>query len=149
MKQTMSDRKPYLLRAMYQWITENGCTPNLVVAHPGAGWVSGVPQSFLEDEFLVLNISPSAAPDCVIEERSVYFSARFGGQPYSVAVSMPAIASIFARETHEGMHFEVPDDLSDGPNKPAAATKTDNQPSARTEQGQTKHNHRIHLKRVK
>lgn len=149
MKQAMSDRKPYLLRAMYQWITENGCTPNLVVAHPGAGWVCGVPQSFLEEEFLVLNISPSAAPDCVIEERSVYFSARFGGQPYSVAVLMPAIASIFARETQEGMRFEVPDDLSDGPKKPATATEADNPASARAEQEKTKHNRRTHLKRVK
>lgn len=149
MKQEMSDRKPYLLRAMYQWISDNGCTPNLVIAHPGAGWVSGVPQSLLEDELLVLNISPSAAPDCVIEENSVYFSARFGGKPYSVAVAMPAIASIFARETREGMGFEVPDDLVDGPKEPETPTRADTPHSARSEQMENSQNPRNHLKIIK
>ena len=53
---TMSDRKPYLLRAIYQWIIDNDCTPHLVIAAPGAGWVHGVPTHLLQEEMLVLNI---------------------------------------------------------------------------------------------
>ena len=61
---TMTDRKPYLLRAIYQWIVDNDCTPHLVIAAPGAGWVHGVPSHLLQEEMLVLNISPQAPPTC-------------------------------------------------------------------------------------
>ncbi len=141
MKEAMSDRKPYLLRAMYEWIVDNGCTPHLMIAHPGSGWVSGVPEKTLKEDLLVLNISPSAAPDCVIEENGVYFSTRFNGRLCSVTVAMAAIASIFARETQEGMRFELPDDLAEGPK--TAAT------SAQAESTEKRQNRPDHLKIVK
>ena len=96
---TMTDRKPYLLRAIYQWIVDNDCTPHLVIAAPGAGWVHGVPLHLLQEEMLVLNISPTATANLSIDNDSVTFNTRFGGQPHQVWVSMQAIVSLIARET--------------------------------------------------
>lgn len=110
---TMTDRKPYLLRAMYDWIIDNGCTPYLVIAQPRGKWLSGVPQSYLNEEMLVLNVSPQASPDFVIANDCITLTTRFAGQPCQVAVLVSAIASIFAKETHEGMGFEIDESLAD------------------------------------
>ena len=111
----MTERKPYLLEAIYAWIVDNNCTPHLVIAHPGAGWVSGVPPHLLEDEVLVLNISPKATQSLHIDADACYFETRFQGKPCSVSVAMPAIHSLVARENGEGIHFGVEDDISEGP----------------------------------
>lgn len=125
LKPKMTDQKPYLLRAMYEWIVDNDCTPQIVIAHPGKGWVSGVPEQLLREEVLVLNISPTAAPDCVIEDDGVYFTTRFAGVAHQVSVLLPAIASIFARETQEGMGFDVAEDIAEGPQMVPDSTSTD------------------------
>lgn len=120
----MSDQKPYLLRAIYQWLVDNDCTPHLIIAYPNKGWVSGVPEHLLQDEQLVLNISPSASPDCQIENDAVYFSTRFSGQPHRVAVAMPAIAALLARENNQGSWFELAPDVAEGPkNSPVKEEK--------------------------
>lgn len=112
---TMSEQKPYLLRAIYEWLVDNGCTPHLLIAYPNKGWVSGVPERFLEEEQLVLNISPSASPDCVIDNDAVYFTTRFSGQPHRVSVAMKAVAGIFARENHQyGSFFELSPEVEQG-----------------------------------
>ncbi len=113
----MTDRKPYILRAIYQWLLDNDCTPHLVIAYPGAGWVSGVPSNLLQDDTLVLNISQSASPDCVIENDVIYFTTRFSGQSHSVSVSMEAVAALIARENNEGIFFDISENLADGPQK--------------------------------
>jgi len=112
---TMSDRKPYLLRAIYQWIIDNDCTPHLVIAAPGAGWVHGVPTHLLQEEMLVLNISPTATANLSIDDDSVTFSTRFGGQAHQVWVSMQAIAALVTRENGEGIALEVAEDIQNGP----------------------------------
>ena len=104
---TMTDRKPYLLRAIYQWTVDNDCTPHLVIAAPGAGWVHGVPLHLLQEEMLVLNISPTATANLSIDNDSVTFNTRFGGQPHQV--------SLIARETGEGISLPPAEGLEKGP----------------------------------
>lgn len=111
----MTDRKPYLLRAIYQWIVDNDCTPHLVVAAPGAGWVHGVPSHLLQEEILVLNISPQATANLVIEDEGISFHTRFGGKHHQVWVGMPAITSLVARENSEGITLPVSENLEKGP----------------------------------
>ena len=108
---TMTDRKPYLLRAIYQWIVDNDCTPHLVIAAPGAGWVHGVPLHLMQEEMLVLNISPTATANLTIEDDCVTFSTRFGGQAHQVWVSMKAITALVTRENGDGIALEVAEDL--------------------------------------
>lgn len=125
----MNDRKPYLLQALYNWIVDNDCTPHLIVAQPGAGWVSGVPDHLLQEEILVLNISPRATQNLYIDNDACYFETRFQGKACAVSVAMPAIYSIVARENGEGMQFNVPDDLADGPTMQQPAPATEAPPS--------------------
>lgn len=111
----MTERKPYLLEAIYAWIVDNNCTPHLIIAHPGKGWVSGVPQHLLEDDVLVLNISPQATQSLHIDADACYFETRFQGKPCSVSVAMPAIHSLVARENGEGIQFGVEEHIAEGP----------------------------------
>lgn len=121
----MTDRKPYLLRAIYSWILDNRCTPHLVIASPGAGWVHGVPSHLLKEEILVLNISPTATEHLSIENDGIYFYTRFSGQSYKVWVAMQAIVSLVARENNEGISFPVADNLQEGPtDKDTAQSET-------------------------
>lgn len=113
----MSDQKPYILRAVFEWLIDNGCTPHLVIAYPGKGWVRGVPPHLTEGDTLILNISPSASPDCVIKNDMIYFTTRFSGQSCSVSVDMRAVAGLVARENIQyGISWELPTaELADGP----------------------------------
>ncbi|MDO4435408.1 MAG: ClpXP protease specificity-enhancing factor SspB [Cardiobacteriaceae bacterium] len=103
----MTDQKPYLLRAIYQWIVDNDCTPYLAIARPDLGWVQGVPEHLLHDEVLVLNISPSATRSLEILDDSIVFETRFSGQSHHVWVGMLAVFSLHTRENQEGMSFPL------------------------------------------
>jgi stringent starvation protein B len=96
--------KPYLIRALHQWCGDNGHTPYIVV------WVdehTDVPREFVQKNEIVLNISLDATKGLEIVNDSLSFQARFGGIARHVWVPMGNIMSIFARETGEGMGFEV------------------------------------------
>lgn len=99
----LSPSRPYLVRALHQWILDNQCTPYLLV-EAGIAGVS-VPVDFVEDGQIVLNISPSAVRDLLIDNDGVSFSARFGGVPMAVFVPTVAILAIYARENGQGMMF--------------------------------------------
>ncbi|UJF24568.1 ClpXP protease specificity-enhancing factor SspB [Suttonella sp. R2A3] len=128
----MTDRKPYLLEAIYSWIVDNDCTPHLVIAHPGVGWVSGVPESLLQDEMLVLNISPTATQNLHIDDQGCSFATRFQGTPCDVFVALPAVQALVARENGEGMHFIVDEQVADGPEKPTNQAKSSSDKSKST-----------------
>ncbi len=100
----MTPSRPYLLRALYEWIADNGLTPYLLVdaTHEDAD----VPQEFVEDGKIVLNISPMAVQSLTLENEWVSFSARFSGRPFSVYVPMQATLAIYARENGRGMFFQ-------------------------------------------
>ncbi len=100
----MRPKRPYLVRALYDWIVDSDLTPYLLVQVDAPDVV--VPQEFVEDGRIVLNISPIAVRALALENDIVSFSGRFSGKPFNVVVPMRAIAAIYAKESGEGMMFE-------------------------------------------
>lgn len=99
----MNTSRPYLVRALYDWINDNQSTAYIVVDATLSGVV--VPEEFVTDGQIVLNIGPSAVQHLQLLDDSVQFNARFGGSPMQVYVPMAAILAIYARESGEGMSF--------------------------------------------
>lgn len=100
----MRSNKPYLVRALFDWIVDNEVTPYILVDAFAAD--VEVPTEFVKDGQIVLNIAPEAVRDFFIDSNSIAFSARFSGIPTSVFVPMHAIAGIYAKENGQGMMFE-------------------------------------------
>lgn len=124
----MTSSKPYFVRALYDWIVDNNCTPYLLVDATRAGVV--VPQDYVKDGSIVLNIAPGAVVEFNMLDDAVCFNARFAGQPMDVWVPMSAVLGIYAKENGQGMMFdpEPPaprpisggaDSAADKPKKPA------------------------------
>lgn len=117
MSTAMTSSRPYLVRALYEWILENACTPHIVV-NALLDEVE-VPLEHVKDGQIVLNISPVAVQNLDIDDHYLSFSGRFAGIPRSVLVPMPALLGIYARENGQGMMFEgAPEPDAPGP-KPA------------------------------
>ena len=110
----MTSNRPYLLRALNEWICDNGMTPYLLVDAVREG--VRVPASAVKDGRVVLNIAPRAVTRLVLDNREVRFMARFGGVSESVVVPMPAVLAIYAQETGQGMM--LPDDGAQLPDEP-------------------------------
>ena len=108
----MTSSRPYLVRALYEWIVDNDCTPHLLVNVDHAG--VQVPDGFASDGQIVLNVAPSAVRQLQMDNQAISFEGRFGGVPHSLHVPSAAIMAIYARENGQGMVFEVeptpPDD---------------------------------------
>ncbi len=111
----MTSNRPYLLRALYQWVLDNGMTPQILVDATMADSV--LPQEHVKDGRIVLNISPQAVPNLLISDDAVSFNARFSGRPFPVRAPIRAVLAIFARENGKGMVFppETPDTDSPAP----------------------------------
>lgn len=103
----MTPRRPYLLRAFYEWLVDNELTPHLVVdaTLPGVR----VPGEFVQDGQIILNIIPRAVGNLELGNEAVTFNARFSGRPHSVIVPMYAVQAIYARENGAGTMFEPED----------------------------------------
>jgi stringent starvation protein B len=99
----MQSSRGYLIRALNEWILECGWTPHLVIDAEIQGVM--VPQQFINDGQIVLNIAPSAVQDVMIDNDAVSFSARFGGVPMNVFAPMVSVLAIYARENGQGMGF--------------------------------------------
>lgn len=97
----MSSNRPYLLRALYEWIGDNGMTPHLLVDANGEG--VRVPASTVKDGRVVLNIAARAVAQLQLGNREVRFKARFGGVSQDVIVPVTAVLAIYAQETGQGM----------------------------------------------
>ena len=96
--------KPYLLRAIYEWCTDNGYTPYLAVMVDGA---TRVPMQFVKNGEIVLNISFDATSALKMDNDLIRFSARFGGVSRDISVPVENVIAIYARENGQGMAFEV------------------------------------------
>lgn len=103
----VTSRRPYLLRAMHEWMTDNQQTPHLVVDATAAD--VEVPRQFVQDGKIVLNISFHATNGLTLGNERVEFNARFGGQTHHVRVPIQAVQGIYARETGQGMIFSDED----------------------------------------
>ncbi|MFC0142095.1 ClpXP protease specificity-enhancing factor [Erwinia mallotivora] len=100
----LTARRPYLLRALYDWLLDNQLTPHLVVDINLPGVM--VPLEYARDGQIVLNIAPRAVGDLQLGNDEVTFNARFGGVPRQVIVPLPAVMAIYARENGAGTMFE-------------------------------------------
>lgn len=96
----LTPRRPYLLRAFYEWLLDNQLTPHLVVdvMLPGVH----VPMEYARDGQIVLNIAPRAVGNLELSNDEVRFNARFGGVPRQVSVPLAAVLAIYARENGAG-----------------------------------------------
>jgi stringent starvation protein B len=96
--------KPYLLRALYEWCTDNGYTPYIVVVVDAS---TRVPAEFVKNGEIVLNISFEATGNLKIDNDFIHFKARFGGVAREIEVPVSNVSAIYARENGQGMAFEV------------------------------------------
>ena len=105
MSSAMSSSRPYLLRALYDWVLTNNCTPYISV---NAFFAEvEVPQDYVRDGIIILNISPHAIENLTLGDVAISFEGRFGGISSSVYVPISAIISIYAKENGKGMVFEM------------------------------------------
>jgi stringent starvation protein B len=112
----MKPRRPYLLRAIHEWITDSLCTPHLVVDATVAG--VEVPRQYVKDGKIVLNVSWNATANLRLNNDEVSFSGRFGGKSQAVRIPIAAVLAVYARETGQGMIF-TDDDVLESPHEPA------------------------------
>src|SRR5215510_2814325 len=103
----LKSQRPYLLRAMHEWIVDNAQTPHVIVDATLAD--VAVPAAFVQDGKIVLNLSMEAANGLQLGNESVDFRGRFGGIVHEVHVPVGAILCIYARETGQGMVFGEPE----------------------------------------
>jgi len=111
-----------LIRALYEWIIDNGLTPHLLVnaEFPGVE----APRQYVQEGRIVLNINPAAVHHLQLGNELIEFSARFAGKPHQVRIPIAAVMAVYARENGKGMAFK---DDEDG--EPPAPPRPDKKPS--------------------
>lgn len=132
----MTSNRPYLVRALYDWICDNGLTPYLLVDAASSG--VRVPPQAVKDGRVVLNIAPRAVNQLQLADDMVSFQARFSGVPMLVLVPMPAILAIYAMENGQGMLFpaeEEETDASDNDGDPSPNAVAGSDPAPDSEPG--------------
>ena len=112
-------KRPYLLRAMHQWITECGNTPHVIVDAGREG--ADLPRAYVKDGKIVLNLSEGATQRLRLGNEEVEFDARFAGVIHHVRFPVTAVLGIYARETGEGMVFSEQDLGPEPPSRPKSA----------------------------
>jgi len=121
----MTSSRPYLLRALYEWIVDNNLTPYIMVDAFCDG--VDVPEHFIQDGKIILNVAPHAVQHMELGNSEVSFSARFSGASVSISVPVVAVMAIYASENGQGMVFNdddpqqpvPPDGSSEPPRRPA------------------------------
>jgi stringent starvation protein B len=118
-------RRPYLLRAMHEWISDSNQTPHIVVDASIDG--VEVPRQYVQGGKIILNVSSNATSMLSLGNEVVRFRARFGAATYDVSVPIVAVLGIYARETGQGMIFseaDTPPQPPAPPSEPAPAPTT-------------------------
>jgi stringent starvation protein B len=110
----MTSQKPYLIRAIYEWLLDNNMTPHLLVNTSYDG--VQVPREYIHDNKIVLNISDGAVQNFHTDNDWISFSARFSGKPMELFIPIIAVQSIYGKENNEGMSF--PSDDTPSPKQP-------------------------------
>ncbi len=105
----MTSSRPYLIRAMHEWIVDNGMTPH-ILADASNDQVQ-VPRQFEEDGKIVLNIGPTAVQSLDLGADAVSFDARFDGKQMTVFIPIQSVLAIYTRENGQGMMFAEEEDL--------------------------------------
>ena len=114
----MTSTRPYLIRALYEWIEDNGLTPHILVNAelPGVE----VPKQHVREGQIVLNINPAAVHDLRLGNESIEFNARFGGIARTVRIPVTTVLAIYARENGQGMAFGEEKDGDEPPQPPSS-----------------------------
>ncbi len=107
----MISSRPYLIRAIYEWIADNDLTPYLLV-NAEAPDVT-IPGQYVQDGRIILNVSPQAVRDLELSNEWVMFNARFGGVSMAVSVPPSAVLAVYAKENGRGMVFSEDDEVLD------------------------------------
>ncbi len=133
--QSSSSTRPYLIRALYEWCTDNGLTPYVAVQVDDS---VQVPREYVKDGEIVLNISFDATSGLELGNEFVAFSARFAGKAREIMIPVDRVIAIYARENGQGMAFPRPavpgtDAASAAPAVSAAPAGKDATPHADTE----------------
>lgn len=116
--------KPYFLRALYEWCSDNSLTPHITV------WVNEhtrVPMQYVHNNEIMLNIGATATADLHIDNDWIHFSARFSGKAHDIWIPVGHVLSMFARETGEGMGFDL-EEYSPGTPPDDTAAQSDTAP---------------------
>jgi stringent starvation protein B len=130
----MTPSRPYLMRALFEWVLDNESTPYVLVDANIIG--VQVPQEYVNDGQIVLNISPGAVQGLMINNEAMSFNARFSGVTQNIYVPIVAVLAIYAKETGEGMVFgneagaPDPNDPQPTPKK-KEETRSQDKPSGR------------------
>ena len=117
----MTSSRPYLIRAIHEWIVDNDMTPHIVVNADAEG--VRVPPEYVKDGQISLNISASAVHGYSMDNDWILFDARFGGKSFQVSVPTGAVLAIFARENGAGMSFGEEEHEDDPPPEPEDKSK--------------------------
>lgn len=119
---SVTPTRPYMVRALYQWIEDNAFTPYLMVDATAEN--VQIPMEHVQDGRIVLNIASRATGNMRMENDYIHFSARFGGVSQEIWVPLPAVMGIYAKENSQGMFFDPseyenykPEDESESPTK--------------------------------
>jgi stringent starvation protein B len=127
----MTSTRPYLIRAFYDWIVDNDCTPHIVVNATLPDVM--VPEEYVEGGQIVLNIAVSAVSGLLLGDHAIEFSARFGGKVRKVYAPVTAILAIYAKENGRGMVFAEDEETT----PPPSSTTTDSAGETKDETGST------------
>ncbi|WJF90628.1 ClpXP protease specificity-enhancing factor [Paraburkholderia bonniea] len=144
--------KPYFLRALYEWCTDNGYTPHLAVRVDSQ---TQVPRQFVRDNQIVLNISFDATSQLKMGNEMIEFNARFSGRAHRIMVPVANVLAIYARENGEGMKFpvefndngDVVEPRDSACDEPSSADGAEANPQP--ERAKTKSSGKSHLKVIK
>lgn len=123
----MNSSRPYILRALHEWIVDNECTPHILVDvnYPQVK----VPPGYAADGQIVLNTAPAAVRYFTVDNQAISFEARFSGAPFSLYVPIGAILAIYANENGQGMFFDAQSDVLGGEGQTEESDhETDEQP---------------------
>ena len=120
----MTPQKPYLIRAIYEWLIDNGATPYLLVDTSLEGVI--VPEAFINDSKIVLNIAPDAVQHYEANNENIYFSARFSGKRMELLIPIEAVLGIYGKENNQGMFFS--EEQTSPPTPPSNSTKEKGKP---------------------
>lgn len=124
----LSSSRPYLIRAIHQWIVDNNCTPYAYVNATMASVT--VPLQFVENGKITLNLSPRATHGLNLGNDWIMFAARFGGVSMNVQFPPAAVLAIYAKENGQGMIFDK-DESGGGPPPPSPSDKKPAKPTLR------------------
>jgi len=119
----MISNRPYLVRALYEWIVDNNLTPHMLV--DTADESVEVPRDFVENGRIILNVSPEATHSLVLGNDAITFNARFSGTAMDVYVPVASVQAIYAKENGQGMIFGEQDETPPDPEPTKPKEKTD------------------------